>query len=138
MRIAVQLAVKALILLAAIAATGSVAAAQSATEAPAMPMETAPPKAPIFPVPPKPDFSSMRFLLGTWSCVSHSERRGNEVTRATTSYTMAPDGYFMKQVTKIGKVSYSAVAPTATDWITYDSNAKRWIDVEVGSYGSYG
>jgi hypothetical protein len=27
---------------------------------------------------------------------------------------------------------------TATDWYTYDANAKRWIDITVGSYGGYG
>jgi hypothetical protein len=134
----VQHALRALIVVAAVAAANTIASAQSATDAPAMPAETAPPRAPMFPTPPKPDFSSMRFLLGTWNCVSRSERRGNEVSRLTSTYTLAPDGYFMKQVTKSSKVSYSAFNPTTTDWVTYDSNAKRWIDVEVGSYGSYG
>ena len=133
-----QHALKVLILLAAVAGSVNAASAQPASDAPDAPAATAPPRAPMFPVPPKPDFSAMRFLLGSWTCVSHSERRGNEVTRATTVYTLAPDGYFMKQVTKVGKVSYSAVAPTVTDWITYDANAKRWVDVEVGSYGAYG
>jgi len=51
---------------------------------------------------------------------------------------MAPDGYFMKSITKSQKVSYAAVASTTTDWVTYDSTAKRWIDITLGTYGSYG
>ncbi|WP_317996264.1 hypothetical protein [Vulcanimicrobium alpinum] len=99
---------------------------------------TVPPKAPTYPVPVKPDFSSMKFLLGTWKCATHSERRGNEASLATITYTMAPDGYFMKSLTKSQKVSYAAVGYTATDWYTYDNDAKRWIDVTVGSSGAYG
>ena len=99
---------------------------------------TAPPKAPTYAVPQKPDFSSMQFLIGTWNCASRSERRNGEVTRVTSTYSMAPDGYFMKQVSKSPKVSYAAVGYTTTDWITYDSRVKRWIDISVGSSGSYG
>jgi len=126
----------------AVIAMGGTAFAQSTPAAmpaaSAMPASTAPPKAPYFPLPPKPDFSSMRFMLGTWSCSATSERRGKEAQHLTVTYSMAPDGYFIKYVTKAAKVSYSAVGSTSTDWVTYDSNAKRWIDVSVGSYGSYG
>lgn len=130
---------RATLFVAAIIAMGGTAFAQSAPAAmPAMSASTAPPKAPYFPLPPKPDFSSMRFLLGTWSCSATSERRGKEVQHLSITYSMAPDGYFMKYVTKAAKVSYAAVGGSETDWVTYDSNAKRWVDVGVGSYGSYG
>lgn len=124
-----------LILAAAFAASVGVASAQSTSDATTT---ATPPKAPTFPVPQKPDFSSMRFLLGTWNCVTRSERRGNEASHATLTYSLAPDGYFMKYTTKSPKVSYAATGLTATDWVTYDARAKRWIDVTVGSYGAYG
>ena len=130
--------VRTLTLIAAFAVTAAAATAQSTTDASSPAMATVPPKAPTYPVPKKPDFSSMQFLIGTWNCSSHSERRGGEVTRIISTYSMAPDGYFMKQVSKSPKVSYSAVGFTSTDWITYDSRASRWIDVSVGSYGGYG
>lgn len=80
----------------------------------------------------------MSFLIGTWQCSQRSERRGSELTRTTSTYSYTPDGYFIKEVSKQPKVSYAAVGNTSTDWITYDSNAKRWIDITVGSYGTYG
>lgn len=125
-----------LILAAAFAASAGVASAQSPADTSAT--STTPPKAPTYPVPQKPDFSSMRFLLGTWNCVTHSERRGSEATRSTMKYSLAPDGYFMKYTTTSPKVSYAATGLTSTDWVTYDARAKRWIDVTVGSYGTYG
>jgi hypothetical protein len=132
----VSYAMRVLTFVAAFAASASVVSAQSTS--PMMPGSTVPPKAPTYPVPPKPDFSSMRFLLGTWTCVTHSERRGNEAATTITTYSMAPDGYFMKAASKSPKVSYAATGFTATDWYTYDANAKRWIDITVGSYGGYG
>jgi len=129
---------------AAFALTTSVALAQTtapaaapAADAPAM-SATMPPRAPTYPTPPKPDFSSMRFLLGTWKCVSHSERRGNVTSSSTVTYTMAPDGYFIVGKTVSPKVAYAAVGFKSTDWITYDGLAKRWIDVTIGTYGAYG
>lgn len=130
--------VRTLALAGAVAATAAAASAQAMGDAPAAASATVPPKAPTYPVPVKPDFSSMKFLTGTWKCASHSERRGNEATLSTITYTMAPDGYFMKSLTKSPKVSYSAVGSTTTDWYTYDNDAKRWIDITVGSYGAYG
>jgi hypothetical protein len=129
--------IRAIMCVAAFAASASLASAQSTTDSPA-PSATAPPKAPSFPLPPKPDFSSMRFLLGTWSCGFRSERRGTEVSHQTVTYTMAPDGYFLKFVTKAPKVSYTATGFTTTDWITYDARAGRWIDITIGTYGAYG
>ncbi len=128
-------ATRVLIVAAALAVCSSAASAQSMAP---MAGSTVPPKAPTFPAPPKPDFSSMRFLLGTWKCVSHSERRGNEASTVVATYSMDPDGYFMKSISKSPKTSYSAVGFTSTDWYTYDARAQRWIDITVGSYGSYG
>lgn len=125
--------IRTLILAAAFAASAGVASAQTAPDT-----TSTTPKAPTFPLPQKPDFSSMRFLIGTWNCVTRSERRGTETSRATLKYSLAPDGYFMKYTTTSPKVSYAATGFTATDWVTYDSRAKRWIDITVGSQGGYG
>lgn len=99
---------------------------------------TPPPKAPTYPKPAKPDFSSLRFLLGKWTCVSYSERRGSEPTKGTLVTTMTPDGYWMKTVTTSAGVSYAKFPSTYTDLVTYDGTAKRWIDIGTGSYGAYG
>ena len=128
-----------LTLLMALGLTTAAVQAQTTTDTPAPAMAaTVPPKAPYYPLPKKPDFSSMTFLLGTWSCASYSERRGNEASHTTVTYSMAPDGYFMKSISKSPKVSYAAVGSVATDWYTYDPNAKRWIDITIASYGGYG
>jgi hypothetical protein len=30
-----------------------------------------------------------------------------------------------------------APAARATDWVTYDSDTKRWVDINTGDYGAY-
>jgi hypothetical protein len=75
-----------LTLLAAFGLTVATAQAQSTTDTPSPAVaSTVPPKAPTYPVPKKPDFSSMKFLLGTWTCTWHSERRGYEATHTTAT-----------------------------------------------------
>ncbi|MBV8372714.1 MAG: hypothetical protein JOY69_05595, partial [Candidatus Eremiobacteraeota bacterium] len=48
------------------------------------------------PVPalPKPDFSTMNFLIGTWTCSNLSSRRPGPFT-TTEVYSMDPGGYWM-------------------------------------------
>lgn len=79
----------------------------------------------------------MKFLLGSWHCVSHSERRGAETSTANLTYSMSPDGYFMKVDSASPKVSYAAVGYTGSSSMTYDTDTKRWVNVSLGSYGSY-
>jgi len=122
----------ALIVAAALTLSGGPAFAQ-ATD-----MSTAPPKAPTYPVPAKPDFTPVRYLLGSWTCVSHSQRRGSETSKSTSVTTLTPDGYWMKSVSKSAGTSYAKYATTFTDWVTYDSNTKRWVDIGMGSFGGYG
>lgn len=129
---------QALFFVAIFAASVGVASAQSSDMTAPMSASTMPPKAPKYPAPPKPDFSSMQFLLGTWKCSQHSERRGNELTYTTTTFSMMPDGYFMKGVSKSPKVSYAATGSTSTDYYTYDSRVGRWIDMTIASQGGYG
>src|SRR5579862_508822 len=46
------------------------------------------------PMAPKPDFSSMRFLIGTWTCTDMSSRRPGPFT-TTEVFSMDPTGYWM-------------------------------------------
>ncbi len=87
------------------------------------------------PAPGKPDFSSMNFSLGTWMCSTKSARRpGPYITTSVT--TMDPTGYFMVTKSTTAKTSWAPKAG-ATDWVTWDSDTKRWVDINVGDFGAY-
>lgn len=87
------------------------------------------------PTPPKPDFSSMNFNLGSWTCSTQSGRRpGPYITNAVT--TMDPTGYWMVTKSITLKTSWAAAA-TGTDWVTWDSGASRWVDMNVSEFGQY-
>ncbi|MBV9439403.1 MAG: hypothetical protein JOZ24_05380 [Candidatus Eremiobacteraeota bacterium] len=88
------------------------------------------------PLPQKPDFSALQFLVGTWNCSEQSSRRPAPIT-STITWTMDPGGYWL-----IGRVSNPGVpwfphASTGTNMITYDADAKRWVEVFSGSFGDY-
>jgi hypothetical protein len=87
------------------------------------------------PMPPKPDWSSMKFLIGTWNCSSQSSRRpGPYLTTATT--TADPTGYWLVTKSIIPKVSW-AMGLTSTDSVTYDADQHRWVDVYSDDNGGY-
>ncbi|MBV8147781.1 MAG: hypothetical protein JO092_01675, partial [Candidatus Eremiobacteraeota bacterium] len=82
------------VLAALLVATGSAAFAANAT------VEGTP-----VPLPPKPDFSTMQFLIGTWQCSDLSSRRpGPFVT--TEVYSMDPGGYWIERDDTIHKASW--------------------------------
>lgn len=88
------------------------------------------------PTPPKPDFSSMNFNLGSWTCSTQSARRpAPYITTIVT--TMDPSGYWMVSKSTTAKSAWAPMART-TDWITWDADTHRWIDLTVGDYGAYG
>jgi hypothetical protein len=89
------------------------------------------------PAPHKPDFSSVSFMAGTWTCKSKSSRRPAAFTTITT-YTMDPTGYWMNQISTTPKTSWVPVQLRTWDKITYDSDTKRWVDVSYGDGGAYG
>ena len=103
--------------------TGSVAFAQT--------METTP-----IPKPAKPDFSSMQFMVGTWSCSTKSARRPAPYL-ATTTYTLDSTGYWLIGKTESKPIPWVPSPSAGTDWITYDADTGRWIDVSVSDYGGY-
>ncbi len=89
------------------------------------------------PKPPKPDFSSMSFLTGTWKCTSKSARRPSAITWTQTT-TLDPSGYWMVTKGNAPGVSWYPYATVSTDWVTYDNDAKHWVDVYVDDNGGYG
>jgi len=92
---------------------------------------------PNYPKPPKPDFSSMQFLVGTWSCSSKSARRPSAVA-STQTFSLDPTGYYLVLVTKQNASPWFPYTSTATDKITYDSELKKWADIQTDTFGGYG
>lgn len=83
----------------------------------------------------KPDWSSMKFLVGTWHCSSKSSRRPSPfVSTLTTSAD--PTGYWLVTKTTGQKTSWAA-AINSTDSVTYDPAAHRWADVYTDDQGGY-
>ena len=85
----------------------------------------------------KPDFSSMRFLAGTWSCSTKSSRR--PLAYVTTSvYALDGSGYWLEETTTVKPPAWEPSPLRTYDKITYDADTKRWIDVSYGDQGAYG
>jgi hypothetical protein len=89
------------------------------------------------PVPvPHPDFSSMNFLVGTWTCTQ--PLRGK--TRSETDvYTMSSDGMWMADAaTSPPFDQYRTVAQNSMTYMTYDPTVKQWVTVYYDNLGGYG
>lgn len=91
------------------------------------------------PMPAKPNFSSMQFMLGTWTCSIKSARRPAAYV-VTSTYTMDPGGLWIDEtsVTNPMKWFTSQAKLTAYDKITYDPTTHRWVDVNWDNQGGYG
>ncbi|MBV8198882.1 MAG: hypothetical protein JO263_12190 [Candidatus Eremiobacteraeota bacterium] len=85
----------------------------------------------------KPNFASMNFLVGTWSCSTKSARRPAPFM-TTSTYTMDPTGYWMNETSTTAKTSWVSQRLTIMDRYTYDSDSHRWVDVTYGDQGAYG
>jgi hypothetical protein len=88
------------------------------------------------PKPPKPDFSSMKFYVGTWSCYAKSSRRP-VAYKWTSTYALDDTGYWLTQKSTSAGVPWFPYPTTVTDLITYDSDTGRWLDTQWGSLGDY-
>jgi hypothetical protein len=84
----------------------------------------------------KPNFSSMSFLIGTWTCSTKSARRPAPYVTEST-YSMDPTGYWIEQTSTTKKMPWISQNLTIIDKITYDSDAHRWVDVSYGDQGAY-
>jgi hypothetical protein len=87
------------------------------------------------PAPPKPNFSSMQFLSGNWTCNTKSSRRPTAYV-TTSSAKVDPTGYWMITTSTNHKTSW-AMQSDATDKVTYDPSAHRWVDVFTDDQGNY-
>jgi hypothetical protein len=88
------------------------------------------------PTQPKPDFSTMQFLIGTWSCVDLSSRRPGPFN-TTEVYSMDPTSYWMVKETTVHKASWIPREIQTETKYTWDSAAKRWVRVLTGDRGGY-
>jgi hypothetical protein len=84
----------------------------------------------------KPDFSSVNFLVGTWSCTQ--QLRGK--TRPETDVTsVGMDGmWLVTQTTAPPFDQYRTYTINGTQYTGYDPNAKMWIQTGVDNGGGYG
>jgi hypothetical protein len=85
----------------------------------------------------KPNFSSLSFMVGSWTCTSKSSRRPRAFMTISI-YSMDPTGYWMNETSTTPKTSWVPAALRTWDKITYDPDTKRWVDVLYGDQGTYG
>jgi len=88
------------------------------------------------PMAPKPDFSTMKFLIGTWTCTNLSSRRPGPFT-TTEVYSMDPSGYWIVRDDTIHKASWIPRDFHSQTKYTYDTAAKRWVRITIGELGGY-
>ncbi|MEO6835984.1 MAG: hypothetical protein ABI231_08770 [Candidatus Tumulicola sp.] len=88
------------------------------------------------PLLPKPDMSSMRFLVGTWTCSDLSSRRPGPFT-TTEVYSMDPTGYWIVRDDTIHKASWIPGNFHSQTKYTFDAAAKRWVRITIGARGAY-
>jgi hypothetical protein len=113
-----------------IAASLALGVSALAAPAPTPGVETTP-----IPTNAKPDWSSMKFNLGSWTCVSRSSRRSAPFT-STASTSMDMTGYWMITKTHTAALSW-APEVDSVDQITYDPIQHRWVDVYTDNGGNY-
>jgi len=88
------------------------------------------------PMAPKPDFSKMAFMMGTWQCSTKSARRPTAY-QTTSATSMSPDGYWMVTKATTHKASWIARELHTMDQVTYDPSTSRWIDISTDDRGGY-
>jgi len=88
------------------------------------------------PVPvPHPDFTSMNFLVGTWTCTQ--PWRGKTRTE-TDVYTMSSDGmWLVDTATSPPFDPYRTVPKNGRMLTTYDPTIKRWVAIYYDNFGGY-
>ncbi|HEY1655174.1 MAG TPA: hypothetical protein VGF86_08690 [Candidatus Tumulicola sp.] len=86
---------------------------------------------------PKPNFSSMQFMIGSWSCSTKSSRRPAAYV-TTSTYALDSTGYWIEQSSVTKPVAWVKSTLSVNDKITYDPTTKRWVDVTYGDQGAYG
>jgi len=88
------------------------------------------------PTAPKPNFSKMAFMGGTWTCSIMSSRRPGPYTTTSTT-TTSNDGYWMATQATTNTTSWIPQALTTVDRMTYDPSTSRWVDLATDDHGGY-
>jgi hypothetical protein len=84
----------------------------------------------------KPDFSSMQFLVGSWTCSNLSSRRPGPFT-TTEVYSMDPNGYWMLREDTTQKASWIPTEQHGQTVYTWDAVAKNWVRISTSENGGY-
>lgn len=83
-----------------------------------------------------PDFSSMMFLTGSWTCTQLLRGKQRSDTSATA---IGMDGAWMiTQDTAPPFDQYRTYAIQGTSYMTYDRSINQWIQLGTDSSGGYG
>ena len=88
------------------------------------------------PTAPKPDWSSMRFLIGTWKCTDYSSRRPAPF-QTTEVYSMDATGYWMIRNDTIHTASWIPHEVHSQTRYTWDAFAHRWVRIAMSEFGTY-
>lgn len=88
------------------------------------------------PTPAKPDLSTMKFLVGTWTCTDLSSRRPGPFT-TTEVYSMDPSGYWVVRNDTIHPASWITREVHSQTKYTWDNGSKKWIRITTGDGGQF-
>ena len=88
------------------------------------------------PTAPKPDWSTMHFLIGTWKCTDYSSRRPGPF-QTTEVYSMDSTGYWMIRNDTIHTASWIPHEIQNQTKYTWDPYAHRWVRITTGDSGNY-
>ena len=88
------------------------------------------------PVPSKPNWSSMDFLIGNWTCTDLSSRRPGPFT-TTRVFKMDPTGYWMIRNDTIHTASWITHEVHTEYKTTWDRYTHRWVRIGTGEFGGY-
>ncbi len=103
----------------------------------AMPAMSMPAMEPTpIPLAPKPNLAPLAYFLGTWSCSTKSSRRPTPQL-TTITYKTVPGGRWVEYTIVNKPTGWYPYVAHQTDFITYDRDAKRWVDVGTDDLGGY-
>lgn len=88
------------------------------------------------PMQPKPDFASMKFLIGTWNCVDLSSRRPGPFN-TTEVYSMDSSGYWILREVTVHKASWIPRELHSVTRYTWDAAGKHWVRIVTDDVGRY-
>ncbi len=85
---------------------------------------------------PRPNFTEMQFLVGTWNCSIDSSRRPRPFGMQAT-ISIDSSGYWMVTRSITDAVPWNPHTIMTSDYVTYDPTTSRWIDISMDDYGAY-